>query len=269
MPPCSHRDACLESSQSASAELANSPPERNAAPERTPETTSPTSPTHPAQTILDQRQVHAARSLQAIPERATFPQIAARAAARTPHEYRLMCRSPPLCRTAARSASNIQVPGRRDTDPYSGRRELARVRESPAQSFRGARSQSLPLAIGAILRRADEHLDKVIMQRVVELSLEGPFELRIVEVPRMKVEVIGMNRNALVLELDDDLDAIALGARRKVQQRMLIQPQLREHALETRTIGFRHRKDCKGRGRRVAPASRRLSRGRLALARYS
>src|SRR5579872_192804 len=269
MPPCSRRNACLEFSQSAPAALANSPPERNAAPERTPETSSPTSPTHPAQTILDQRQVHAARSLQAIPERATFLQIAARAIARIPHEHRSMCRSPPLCRTAARSASNTQVSDRRDTAPYTARRELARVRESPAESFRGARSQSLPLAIGAILRRADEHLDKVIMQRVVELSLEGPFELRIVEIAWMQVEVIGMNCNALVLELDDDFDAIALSARRKVQQWMLIQAQLPKHTLETRISSFRHRKDCKGRGRRVAPASRRLSQGRLALARYS
>jgi len=32
------------------------------------------------------------------------------------------------------------------------------------------------------LRGADEHFDEVVVQRIVELALEAPFELRVVEV---------------------------------------------------------------------------------------
>ena len=77
-----------------------------------------------------------------------------------------------------------------------------------------------------VLRRADEHLDEVVVQRVIELPLKAPLELRIVEIPRMQVEVIGVDRNALVLELDDDFDALAFVARIEVEQRMLVQPKL-------------------------------------------
>jgi hypothetical protein len=74
------------------------------------------------------------------------------------------------------------------------------------------------------------------MERVIELPLKTPLELRIVEVPRVQVEVIGVDRNALVLELDDDLDAFALGARVEIKQRMLVEPQLGEHAIKPNTF---------------------------------
>ena len=51
------------------------------------------------------------------------------------------------------------------------------------------------------------------MQRVIELALETPLELRSVEVPRMQVEVVGVHRNDFIFELDDDLDAVAFGPR--------------------------------------------------------
>lgn len=67
-------------------------------------------------------------------------------------------------------------------------------------------------AIGAVLRGADEHLDEVVVEGVVELALETPLELWAVEVAGVKVEVVSVHRDAFVFELDDDFDAIPLGA---------------------------------------------------------
>jgi hypothetical protein len=104
--------------------------------------------------------------------------------------------------------------------------------------FDEADSQSLPAAVGAVLRGADEHFDEVVVQRVVELALEAPFELRVVEVAGMKVEIIRVHRDRSVLELDDDFHAFAFGARGKVQQGMLVKAELGEDAVEARGGGF-------------------------------
>ena len=79
------------------------------------------------------------------------------------------------------------------------------------------------------------------MQRVVKLALEAPLELRMIEVARMKIEIINMYGNGSVFELDDDLNTFTLGARGKVQQRMLVQAQLIEDTFEARTFNFGHR----------------------------
>ena len=50
----------------------------------------------------------------------------------------------------------------------------------------------------------------------------------------MKIEVVGMNRNAFVFKPDDDLDAFAFRARREVQQRMFVETELGEYAVEAR-----------------------------------
>ena len=82
------------------------------------------------------------------------------------------------------------------------------------------------------MRRADEHLDEIIVQRIEELALKAPFELRIVEIARMKLEVVGVNRDVFVLELDDDFNAFTLRARREIQQWMFVEAQLSEDPLE-------------------------------------
>ena len=56
----------------------------------------------------------------------------------------------------------------------------------------------------------------------------------------MEIEVVGMNGNAFVLKSDDDLDAIAFGARGKDQKWMLVKTELGENAVEA-CVGFRHR----------------------------
>src|SRR5580698_1056485 len=49
---------------------------------------------------------------------------------------------------------------------------------------------------------------------------------------RMHVEVISVYGDRRILELYDQLDAIALGASRKVQQRVLVEPQLSEDTIK-------------------------------------
>jgi hypothetical protein len=61
------------------------------------------------------------------------------------------------------------------------------------------------------------------VERVVELALEAPFELRVIEVAGMEIEIVRMHRNRGIFELDDDFHAVALGPRRKVQEGMLVE----------------------------------------------
>ncbi len=72
------------------------------------------------------------------------------------------------------------------------------------------------------------------MQAVVELSLECPFKLRMIEIPGMKLEVVGMHWNRWILELDDHFHRVAFGARREIKQRMFVELQLRENTFEPR-----------------------------------
>ncbi len=95
---------------------------------------------------------------------------------------------------------------------------MVRVLESRLQSFGEECSKSLPMSFGAILRGADEHLYEIVVQGIEELALEAPFELGIVEIARMEIEVISVHRNRFIFELDDDLHAFSLSARREVQQ---------------------------------------------------
>ena len=82
---------------------------------------------------------------------------------------------------------------------------------------------------------------EIIVQRVVELALEAPFELRVVEVARVQVEIIRVHRDRGVFELDDDFHAFALGARGEVQQRMLVEAELGEDSVEAGGGGLGHR----------------------------
>ena len=95
-------------------------------------------------------------------------------------------------------------------------------------------------AVGAVLRGADEHFREVVVQGVVELALEAPLELRVVEVAGVEIEIVGVHGNGFVFELDDDLDAVPLGARGKVQERMLVEAELSLDAVEARVCTFGH-----------------------------
>ena len=81
------------------------------------------------------------------------------------------------------------------------------------------------------------------MQAGKKLVLEGPLELGVVEIARMHAEVVGMHRHGGIAEIDDDLDALTLLARVERQQRVLVQLELIEDALQAR-IGALSRLNC-------------------------
>ena len=70
------------------------------------------------------------------------------------------------------------------------------------------------------------------MQAVVKLPLKFPFKLGVVEIARMKFEVIGMHRNGRVFEIYEYFHAVAFRVRGKLQQRVFVKPQLRKNAFE-------------------------------------
>jgi len=94
------------------------------------------------------------------------------------------------------------------------------------------------LPVEAILGRADEHLDKVVVERVVKLALEAPLELRVVEIARVEIEVVGVHGDGLVFKVDDDFDAVTLGAGGEVQQGVFVETKLGEDTIEASV--FRH-----------------------------
>src|SRR5579872_6743086 len=186
---------------------------RIVSPGRTQETSSPTSPLHLVRKARARDQILESQYAKASRAHATSLRTVAPANVRTPHARRSKCRSRRPCRIAPRSGSSSRTQNRKGKAACTAKMESARVSRSPLQFSAAVRSQSLLLSIGPILRRADEHLDKIVMQSVVKLALKTPFELRIVEIPRMQVEVISVDRNALILELDDDLNSVAFRAR--------------------------------------------------------
>ena len=60
------------------------------------------------------------------------------------------------------------------------------------------------------------------MQAIVELALECPLKLRMLEVPRMHLKQVGVNGNGAMLQLDRHLHAIAFWCRAELEQRVLV-----------------------------------------------
>src|ERR1700679_2043545 len=180
-----------------------------------------TSPAHLAQIIRVPAPVQLMQCAPASQQRATSPQTVAPKVFQTRNAHRSRYKNLPLCQTVPHSASNSRTQDRRDKVACNARREWGRVRGFHLRFFGAADSQSPSPSLISILRRAYKHFDEVIMQRVIQLPLKAPFEVGMVEVARMKIEVIRMNRNRCVFELNDDFHALALGASRKIHQRCL------------------------------------------------
>jgi hypothetical protein len=53
------------------------------------------------------------------------------------------------------------------------------------------------------------------MQAIVELALETPFELGMIEISRMEIEQVSVNRDRGILEVDHDFDTFSFGTRVK------------------------------------------------------
>ena len=56
----------------------------------------------------------------------------------------------------------------------------------------------------------------------------------------MEIEIVGVHGDGFVFELDDDLDAVSLGACGEVQERMLVKAELRQDAVEARVGRLGH-----------------------------
>ena len=70
------------------------------------------------------------------------------------------------------------------------------------------------------------------MQAVIELPLESPLELSVIEVPGMKFEIVGMHWNRRISKLDENFHGLALGPGRKIKQRVLVKLQLSQHTFK-------------------------------------
>lgn len=81
------------------------------------------------------------------------------------------------------------------------------------------------------MRRANKHFDQVVVQAIVELTLERPLELRMVEIARVQIEVVGVNRDIRILELDDHFNGFPFPTGIEIEQRMLVKTQLGEDAI--------------------------------------
>jgi hypothetical protein len=72
------------------------------------------------------------------------------------------------------------------------------------------------------------------------LPLELPLELRMIEIARMHFVEVGVDRDGAMHELNADLDPVALCPRIEAQQRMLVEAQLGENAVEAGIGGVGH-----------------------------
>jgi hypothetical protein len=119
--------------------------------------------------------------------------------------------------------------------------ESDRARGFPARFCAAENSRLIPTSIEAVLWSSDKHLDKVIVERVVKLALKAPFELRVIEIAGVKIEIISVHRNGVVFELDNDFHPFPLGTRGEVQQGMFVEAQLCENAVKASGGGFGHK----------------------------
>ena len=60
---------------------------------------------------------------------------------------------------------------------------------------------------------AGKHLDEVVVQSVVQLALQMPCELRMIEIAGMNREHVGVNRYGRVLQIDQDFYSTVVLAR--------------------------------------------------------
>jgi hypothetical protein len=79
------------------------------------------------------------------------------------------------------------------------------------------------------------------MQAVIQLSLELPLELWVIEISRMEFEVVRVYGNRRVTEIDSNFNPFAPGVRRKIQQGMLIECKLLKNTLQSGVGCIGHR----------------------------
>ena len=78
------------------------------------------------------------------------------------------------------------------------------------------------------------------MQAIIELPLKRPFELGMVEIPRMHLKQVCVHRHGAMLQLNRNFDAFSLDGRPKIQERMFVKTQLRQHTFQGGGRRFAH-----------------------------
>ena len=79
------------------------------------------------------------------------------------------------------------------------------------------------MTLSAILRRAGKHLDQIIVQAIVKLALECPFELGMVKIAGMHFEAVGVHRDGRIFEVDEDFNCVTFFLGLKVEERMFVE----------------------------------------------
>ncbi len=74
-----------------------------------------------------------------------------------------------------------------------------------------------------ILRRANKHFNEIVVQAVVQLMLQMPAELRMIEVACVNRQHVGVYRHGRVLQIDQNLDRTVILTCRKSKQRMIVE----------------------------------------------
>ena len=107
---------------------------------------------------------------------------------------------------------------------------------------------------GSILRGADKHFDEIVVQAVVELVLQMPGELRMIEVAGMNRKHVGVNWDGRVFQIDQHFDHAVVFSRGKSEQRMIVEPQVIENFLQGVGLARVHcirRDGCRAKSREV------------------
>src|ERR1700730_712633 len=175
---CLRRSARLESPAAADSGPANLRRANSAEREIIGETFV-TPPTHPARTVPGQGRAPLFQSAQVNRTHARFRRTGVPEGVQRPDEHRSKCKSRRPCRTLQGCASKNPVRDGTGTAPCNAKTGWARARGSPAR-LSGASSQAFPPPFRPVLGRTDEHFDQVVVQAVVELSLECALKLRMI-----------------------------------------------------------------------------------------
>jgi len=80
--------------------------------------------------------------------------------------------------------------------------------------------------VSPVLGRLCEHLDEIVVQRVVKLALQLPAELRALEVAGMNRKRIGVRPEGSVPQCDQNFDSFIVLPRRKLEQGMIVKAQV-------------------------------------------
>src|ERR1700728_3280805 len=121
-----------------------------------------------------------------------------------------------------------------------------------------------------ILRRVREHFYKVVVQSVVELALQMPGKLGMVEIASVNGEHVGLNGDGGILQVDQNFYGAIVFADGEGQQRMLVEPQVIADFFDR--VGSRHpyivlRLGSRKSGTREAPSHGRRKTCNYAVAR--